>query len=162
MINASTPECSSNAPTPWVVYSALMAVRLIGLDKHTGVKTVGIGETWRRCFEKFVLVMAVPEAKDACRAEQLCSVPEVGIEGVIHAMRLLCQKHLLEEDWGFLIIDAHNALNKQDRTTMMWEVWYEWPVGAQFTFNCYCHWVILVIRYGGGTRHLLCSKEGCW
>ena len=110
---------------------------------------------------KFVLMVMGQDSKATCGTEQLVGEVEAGLWGGIHAMRLLWSQHCQKEDWGFLIIDAHNALNKQDRTTMMWEVWYEWPVGAQFTFNCYCHWVILVIRYGGGTRHLLCSKEGC-
>ena len=44
---------------------------------------------------------------------------------------------------------------------MLWAVRHEWPSGAQFTFNCYCHWSTLVVReIGDGSGHFLHSKEG--
>ena len=44
---------------------------------------------------------------------------------------------------------------------MLLYVWHEWPIGAQFTFNCYRHWAILVVRdMGGGLGQFLHSKEG--
>ena len=41
----------------------------------------------------------------------------------------------MDEDWGFLLIDARNAFNEENRAAMIWAVWYQWPSGAQFTFN---------------------------
>ena len=46
----------------------------------------------------------------------------------------------------FLLIDARNAFNKENRTAMLLSVWHEWTGGAQFTFNCYRHWATLVVR----------------
>ena len=44
---------------------------------------------------------------------------------------------------------------------MLWAVWNEWPGGAQFTFNCYCHWATLVVRDTvNKSGHFLHSKEG--
>ena len=43
---------------------------------------------------------------------------------------------------------------------MLWKVRHEWPSGAQFNFNCYCHWETLVIRDCGGAGHFLYIKEG--
>ena len=44
---------------------------------------------------------------------------------------------------------------------MLWAVRNKWPSGAQFTFNCYCHWATLVVRdIGDGSGHFLHSKEG--
>ena len=44
---------------------------------------------------------------------------------------------------------------------MLWAVRNEWPSGAQFTFNCYCHWAtILVQESEDGSGHFLYSKEG--
>ena len=43
---------------------------------------------------------------------------------------------------------------------MLWVVRHKWPSGAQFAFNCYCHWATLVIRAEDGTGHLLHSKKG--
>jgi hypothetical protein len=54
--------------------------------------------------------------------------------------------HHMEEEWGFLLIDVRNAFNEQNRTRILWALHHEWPSGARFTFNCYRHWCILVIR----------------
>ena len=77
------------------------------------------------------------EAKEACRTDQLCGGLEAGIEGGIHALRIVWQQNSQEEDWGFLLIDAHNAFNEENRTSMVWAVWHGWPRGARFSLNCY-------------------------
>ena len=62
---------------------------------------------------------------------------------------------------GFILIDARNAFNEENRTSMLWAVRHEWPSGAHFTFNCYRHWATLVVRdIGDGSGHFLHSKEG--
>ena len=44
---------------------------------------------------------------------------------------------------------------------MILAVRHEWTSGAQFTFNCYCHWATLVARdIRDGSGHFLHSKEG--
>ena len=58
------------------------------------------------------------------------------IEGGIHAMRLLWEQHSQEEDWGFLLIDARNDFNQENRTEILLSVQHEWTSGAHFTFNC--------------------------
>ena len=59
-----------------------------------------------------VLVVTGAEEKEACGMEQICVGLEAGIEGGIHAVRLLWKQHSQEEEWGFLLIDARNASNK--------------------------------------------------
>ena len=54
--------------------------------------------------------------------DQLYRLLEAGIYRVIHALQLLWQQHAQEEDWGFLLVDAHNAFNEENRTTMLWTV----------------------------------------
>ena len=61
---------------------------------------------------------------------------------------------------GFPIIDVHNAFNEYNWIAMLWLVWYEWPSGANFTFNSYHNWDTLVIRYAKGKGHFLYIKEG--
>ena len=78
-----------------------------------------MGDIWRRILVKFVLVVMGAEAKVACVMEQLCGGLEAGIEGGIHAVRILWQQHPQEEDWGFLLIDARNVFNEENRTAMM-------------------------------------------
>ena len=104
-------------------YRALISSRLIALDKQPGIRPVGVGETWRQLIAKCVLKVAGPEAKSACGTTQLAGVHEAGIEGAIHAMRVLFEEHRKEEDWGFLLIDARNAFNEENRTAMLWAVW---------------------------------------
>ena len=57
-------------------------------DKYS-IRPVGVGETWRRLMEKCLLRVAGPEAKAACGMNQLTGGMEAGIEGAIHAMRVL-------------------------------------------------------------------------
>ena len=42
---------------------------------------------------------------------------------------------------------------------MLWAVQFEWPRGLQFTFNCYCHWVNMVVCNEDGSGYFLRSKE---
>ena len=81
------------------------------------------------------------------------------LSGGVHVMRILWQQHAQEEDWGFLLIDAHNAFIEENRKAMLWEVRNDLPIGARFAFNCYRHCATLVIRSGNGNGHFLYSKE---
>ena len=67
--------------------------------------------------------------------EELAGGVEAGIEGGILSMHLLREHHSQKEDWGFLLIDARNTFNEENRTAMLWAVRHEWPRGVQFTFN---------------------------
>ena len=137
-----------------------MSGRLISLDKCPGVSPVGVGDTWRQILAKCMMVMTGAEANEVCSAEQLYDGLEAGIEVGIHAVWLLWKQHAQVEDWGFLLIDARNAFNEENRTAMLWVVRHEWISGACFEFNCYRHYATLVIRTGDGTGHFLYSKEG--
>ena len=126
-----------------------------------GVHPVSIGGTIHHCMAKCVLAMVGSEVMNACGIDQLCAGLSVGIEGGIHAMQLLWEQHKQEENWGFLLIDAQNAFNSQNHYQMLWVVQHKWPSGAQFTFNCYQHWVTLIIHYGDGLAAFdVKSKEG--
>ena len=118
-------EWLGNGRPPWAAYRALMSGRLIALDKQSGIRPVEVGETWRRLMTKCLLKEAGPEAKAACGTTQLAGGLEARIEGPIHAMRVLFEEHRTEEDWGFLLIDARNAFNEENRTSMLWAVRHE-------------------------------------
>ena len=154
-------EWLGNGRPPLAAYWALMSGRLIALDKQPGIIPVVVGETWLRMMVKCLLRVTGQEATAACGTAQLSGGVEAGIEGGIHAMRVLWEEHSQEEYWGVFLINAQNAFNEENRTAMLWSVWYEWPSGAQFTFNCYRHWATLVVRdTGEGSGHFLHSKEG--
>ena len=93
-----------------------MSSRLITLYKQPGIRPVGVEGTWRRLMAKCLLQVAGSEAKAACRTIHLTGEVEAGIDGAIHAMRVLWEEHTQEEDWVFLLIDAHNVFNEENRT----------------------------------------------
>ena len=68
---------------------------------------------------KCLLKVAGPEAKTGCGTTQLAGGLEAGIEGAIHAMRVLWEEHKKEDNWGFLLIDARNAFNEENQTAML-------------------------------------------
>ena len=88
-IVADFTEWLSNGRPPWDAYRVMMSGRLIALDKQPRVRPVGVGETWRRLMAKCLLQLTGQEAKAACGTEQLAGGVEAGIEGSIHAMRVL-------------------------------------------------------------------------
>ena len=53
----------ANSSPPWAAYCALMACRLVALDKRPGLGTMGIGETLRRALAKLVMRAAGDQAK---------------------------------------------------------------------------------------------------
>ena len=149
-----------NDSPPRAAYRKIVAGRLNGLSKHPGVQPVGMGETWQRKMSKCVIKVAVEEVKEDCGKDQLYGGVEEGIDVGIHAMSLLCARHSHEEGWGFLLVDTHNTFNEENWTEMLWAVQFYWTSGAQFTFNCYCHWATLVVKNVDGSGHFFHSKEG--
>ena len=86
VVVASLDYWMANSSPPWDAYCALMAYRLVALDKRPGVRPVGIGETLRRALAKLIMRAAGDQAKTACGNLQLCAGLEAGIEGATHAM----------------------------------------------------------------------------
>ena len=86
VVVASLDDWMANSSPPWAAYRALMACRLVALDKRPGVRPVGIGETLRRALDKLVMRAAVDQAKTACGNLQLCAGLKAGIEGATHNM----------------------------------------------------------------------------
>ena len=82
-----------NGRPPWATYRDLMSGRLILLDKQPGIRPVEVGETWWRMMDKCLLRVAGTEAKVACGTTQLEGGMKAGIEGAIHAMRVLWEEH---------------------------------------------------------------------
>ena len=70
---ASLTRRMSNDIVPWEQLRALMANRLIALDKCPGVRPIGVGEVLRRIIGKTVMLIAAVDAKLECGADQLCA-----------------------------------------------------------------------------------------
>ena len=71
----------------------------------------------------------------------------------------MVDKHHLEGEWGFLLVDAMNTFTKGKLTAMLWTVRHDCPSSAQFEFNCYCHLGTLVCQ-GLVQALILYIKEG--
>uniref|UniRef100_A0A0G4FMB1 Reverse transcriptase domain-containing protein n=1 Tax=Chromera velia CCMP2878 TaxID=1169474 RepID=A0A0G4FMB1_9ALVE len=149
----------------WDQVKALMACRLVALDKCPGVRPVGIGEAIRRLLRKAVMKETREELQEACGADQLCSGLMGGLEGGIHAVRELWETLTQEASdnpekaFGTLLIDAKNAFNAANRTAGLWNAHILWPRASKFLFNCYRGDAELFLR---GTHGIttISSREG--
>ena len=84
---AAWAEWLGNESPPWAAYRALMACRLVALDKEPGTRPVGIGEIFRRLLAKAIVLTAGSHATTACGNRNLCAGLPAGIEGAVHAVR---------------------------------------------------------------------------
>ena len=76
----------ANSSPPWAAYCALMAYRLLALDKRPGVGPLGIVETLYQALDKFFMRAAGEQSKTACGDLQLCVGLEASIKGSTHAV----------------------------------------------------------------------------
>ena len=64
---------------PWDSYRAMMACRLVALDKCPGVRPIGIGEMLYRAIATLIMRAVGDQAKRAYGSLQLCAGIEYGI-----------------------------------------------------------------------------------
>ena len=92
---------------------------------------------------------------ESCGTQKLCEGLQEVIERGIGDSQSLMDKHKIEEDWGFLLVDASYVFNTMNRHHMLWEVRHEFPDGSLFVFNCYKHWPQLVVRGFNGEMEII-------
>jgi hypothetical protein len=143
----------SNPIFDWSLLRALLAGRLIALDKSPGLRPIGVGETLRRVICKVICLVTRDDAEEVCGSVQLCSGVRCGIEGAIHATADLFHSN----DYGILTMDAHNAFNSINRTSLLWNIRVLWPRASRFIFNTYRGWSPLIVR---GSNSTIFSREG--
>ena len=120
----------ANTLVTWESVWALLANRLITLDKSPGVHPIGVGETLRRIIGKAICLIAREDIESACGTNQLCASLKYGIEGAIHAADDLFDSN----DYGLLVIDAKNAFNTINRSALLWNIRILWPRASRFIF----------------------------
>ena len=85
---------------------SFIACRLIPLDKHLGIRPIGVGEVLRRIAGKTVMILL---KKDVCRAAgslQLCGGQVAGSKAAIHGMHDVFND---DDTESILLIDAENV-----------------------------------------------------
>ena len=113
---------------------ALLANRLIPLDKNPGVRPIGIGETMRRIIGKAVMSVIKKDVMMAAGATQVCAGQEAGIEAVIHA----CTELFAADDTdALLLVDATNAFNRLNRKVALHNIQFLCPPFATVLMNFY-------------------------
>ena len=131
--------CNSIVPLDDI--RALLASRVIALDKCPGVYPIGVGETLRHLMGKTICLVTRIDASIICGQHQLCAGLQSGIESAIHAMsNLFFENHTTSSGWGALLIDASNAFNSLNLIAMLLNVRKYWPHCACFVFNTYRGW----------------------
>ena len=116
------------------VLSALMACRLIPLDKNPGLRPIGIGEVLRRIIGKMVVWVLRPDLQEAAGDLQMCVGQEGGCEAGVHAMHTIFQD---DNTHGIIQVDANNAFNTINRRVFMHNIQIICPEIANFVINCY-------------------------
>ena len=92
--------------------TALVAGRLIALDKCPGVRPIGVGEVVRRIISKAILSVVKFDILEAAGSFQLCAGQDAGNEAAVHAMREVFSDSSTE---AMLLVDASNAFNNLNR-----------------------------------------------
>ena len=115
--------------------SALVACRLIALNKNPGIHPIGIGETLRRLMAKTILRIAQADIQYAVGSLQLCAGQEAACEAGIHAIRNILTKTLKQ---SYYMVDATNAFNVLNRQVALRNIRILCRILAPFLINTYC------------------------
>ena len=132
--------------------SALLACRLIALDKCPGVRPIGVCETARRIISKAILAVTKDDLQEAAGPLQLCAGQIAGIEAAIHAMRDSFHDEGVE---AVLLVDASNAFNSLNRNAALLNIRFTCLTLATVLINVYRNSTELVVD-----KFLLASEEG--
>ena len=114
--------------------AALLANRLMPMDKNPGTRPVGIGEVPRRIFGKAVVRLLRADIKNAAGVTQLCAGQEGGVEAAIHAMMQVFE---LDDTDAVLLVDAQNAFNRLNRRAALHNIRFICPPFATILINWY-------------------------
>ena len=113
---------------------ALLACRLISLNKNPGVRPIGVCEVIRRILGKAILSVVADDVTSAAGPLQLCCGQDAGCEAAVHAMRTVFEA---DDTDAILLVDAANAFNNLNRLVALYNIQYLCPSIATVLINCY-------------------------
>ena len=102
---------------------------------------------------KTICLVTREDVEDICGSDQLCACTQCALEGAIHAANNLFN----ENEWGLLLVDARNAFNSLNRSSLLWNVRVLWPRASRFIYNTYKGHSPLIIK---GSSEIISSGEG--
>jgi hypothetical protein len=159
---AALCEVMANGIVEWKLIRALVANRLVALDKCPGVRPIGIGECLRRILGKVMAFITREDVAEVAKEEQLAVGVPGGTEAATHAMSELYNEMIGIEagSYGMLMVDASNAFNAGNRYVALWNARILWPRCARFLFNTYRGFAFLFLQETDDTSVILLSREG--
>ena len=86
--------------------SAMVACRLIALNKCPGVRPIAVGETARRIIGKAIATAVSNDIQEAAGPLQVCAGHLSGCEAAVHAMHQVFQS---SDTKAVILVDACNA-----------------------------------------------------
>ena len=114
--------------------TALVACRLIPLDKDPGLRPIGIGEVLRRIMGKMVVYILKPDLQEGAGELQMCVGQQGGCEAGVHSMADMFNE---EETHGVIQVDANNAFNVINRKVFLHNIQIICPSISTYIRNCY-------------------------
>ena len=114
--------------------SAMVACRLVVLNKCPGVHPIGVGEVVRQIIAKAVLSIVKLDVLEAAGSLQLCAGQDAGNEAAVHAMRAIFCDDSTE---AVLLIDASNAFNCLNQQVALHNIQTLCPPLANILINTY-------------------------
>jgi len=141
-----------------ITLEALLANRLIPLDKCPGTRPIGIGETMRRIMGKAIMSVLKKDVMLAAGATQVCAGQEAGIEAIIHA----CTELFAADDAdALLLVDATNAFNRLNRAAALHNIRFICPPFATVLMNFYQVPTRLFVAGGYELKSREGTTQGC-
>ena len=116
------------------ILQAYTSCRLIPLDKHPGVRPIGIGEVVRRIIGKAVMRIVKYDLQDAVGTIQLCAGQDAGCEAAVHAMERIFAD---EDAEAMILVDASNAFNCLNRQVTLLNCGTICPALSHILINTY-------------------------
>ena len=133
--------------------TALLACRLVPLNKNPGVRPIGVWEVARRIVCKAAIRVVRKDIMLAAGPLQACSGFGSGCEAAVHATREVFDESKVE---SALLVDATNAFNTLNRKVALQNMRYICPALETVLTNCYQSSTRLLVSGGGE----ILSKEG--
>ena len=138
---------------------ALIARRLIPLDKNPGVRLIAIGEVFTRILGKCIMTVMREDVKLAAGKLQVCVGHQAGGEATIHAMKEI---FIDKEVEAAIPVDATNAFNSINREAMLHNIAVKCPEINRYAQNCNGKpsKLFIVDWKKNGEKCILYSEEG--